>query len=392
MRLFACRVCQQTLYFESVQCTKCGRQLSYLPDQAQVCAIEPAPVANPALSAGVATGAMTGLVPPEPSPAVQTPEMPLWHAIGDGDRRYRLCKNSVDHGVCNWGVAAGDDSPYCLACRLNHMIPSLATAAAREAWHTLEMAKRRVLYTLFALSLPVEGRDKRPDGLQFDFLQDGTAPNEPRVYTGHNDGVITINVAEAGDPFREKVRVELGESYRTVLGHFRHEIGHYYWDRLIKKGTQLEPFRELFGDERPDYAEAQQRHYSQGAPPDWVSRFVSAYASMHPWEDWAETWAHYLHMVDTLETARAYGLSLTPVRESALGSGEPGLAAGRLNLHAFEDLIEGWVPLTVALNSLNRSMGVRDGYPFILSDMAIRKLKFVHEIVESKGGPKAAQQ
>jgi hypothetical protein len=388
MRLFACRVCQQTLYFESVQCTRCGRQLAYLPDQVLVCAIEPGPVV---------VASSTGALAPAPGLSAQTPDAMTWRAIGDdSDRRYRLCKNNIDHGVCNWGVAANDNSPYCLACRLNHMIPSLATAGARDAWHTLEMSKRRVLYSLFELGLPVEGKEQRPDGLQFDFLQDGTAPNEPRVYTGHNDGVITINVAEAGDPFREKMRVELGESYRTVLGHFRHEIGHYYWDRLIKNGAQLEPFRELFGDERPDYAEAQKRHYSQGAPSDWVMRFVSAYASMHPWEDWAETWAHYLHMVDTLQTARAYGLSLTPVRESPLtvatapaGIGEPGLAVRRLNLHAFEDLVEGWVPLTVALNSLNRSMGVRDGYPFILSDMAIRKLKFVHEVVESRAKPKA---
>ena len=389
MRLFACRACQQTLYFESVQCTKCGRQLAFLPDQWLVCAIEPAPVA--ASSEGGVPGTWGASTSPSTTAAPADAAI-LWRAIGeDGEWLYRLCKNNIDHGVCNWAVAANDDDAFCLACRLNHMIPSLAKPGARDAWHTLEIAKRRVLYSLFQFGLPVEGKNQRPDGLQFDFLADEEAPDAPRIYTGHNHGVITINVAEARDPFREKMRVELGESYRTVLGHFRHEMGHYFWGRLIQSGPRLGAFRDLFGDERADYGEAQARHYAQGAPGDWAMHFVSAYASMHPWEDWAETWAHYLHMVDTLETARAYGLSLTPVREAEVG-GEPALAVERLDLHAFVDLIDGWVPLTVALNSLNRSMGVRDGYPFILSDMAIRKLKFIHEVVESNGPTRGGPQ
>lgn len=374
MKLFACRACQQTLFFESVQCTRCGRGLAFLPDQGTVCAIELAPAP------------LSGATPPagQRAAASLADGAPTWRVIGDdSERRYRLCQNNVEHGVCNWGVEATDANPYCVACRLNHMIPNLATPKVKDAWHALEVAKRRVLYTLYELGLPVEGRAERPDGLQFDFLQDGATPGQPHVYTGHADGVITINVAEAEDPFREKMRVELGESYRTVLGHLRHEIGHYYWDRLIRGGPHLAGFRALFGDEQPDYAEAQKRHYSEGPPLDWISRFVSAYASMHPWEDWAETWAHYLHIFDTLETARAYGLSLKPIREA--GAREGGLAARRLDLHSFEDMIDGWIPLTVALNSLNRSMGLKDGYPFVLTTNAIEKLKFVHGVVAAQG-------
>jgi hypothetical protein len=361
VKLFSCQACKQTLFFESVQCTNCGHALAYLPDRALICAIE----------------------------AV---EAPGWRVAGDeSGRTYRLCRNQTEHAVCNWAIPIADSNDYCLSCRLNHMIPNLERAETKEAWHRLEIAKRRVLYTLYELGLPVEGKSDRPNGLQFDFLQDAGSPDEPRVSTGHTDGVITINVAEAEDPFREKMRVQMGETYRTVLGHFRHEIGHYYWDRLIPEGPRLADFRQLFGDERADYAEAQKRHYAQGAPPDWGSHFVSAYASMHPWEDWAESWAHHMHIVDTLETAGAFSLSLRPVKEppqptskEAAKPQEPVLASRRLNLHSFEDLIAGWIPLTMALNSLSRSMGMNDSYPFVLSETAIAKLRFVHQIVEAQ--------
>ena len=215
--------------------------------------------------------------------------------------------------------------------------------------------------------------------MAFDFLQD--TDGAPKVFTGHHDGLITINIAEADDPFREKMRVQMGETYRTLLGHFRHEIGHYYWDRLIEETPlRWRSSATLFGDERADYAEAQKRHYSAGPPADWVDNFVSGYASMHPWEDWAETWAHYLHIVDTLETARAYGLSLQPAPVTNRRAARP-VAATKLDPSSFEDLIGGWIPLTLALNSLNRSMGTRDGYPFVLSEPAIAKLRFVHDVV-----------
>ena len=196
-------------------------------------------------------------------------------------------------------------------------------------------------------------------GLAFSFKSSSAAES---VFTGHNDGLITINIAEADDPFREKTRQEMGEPYRTLLGHFRHEIGHYYWDRLIKDGRCLEPFRSAV--RRRDASTTPRRRSattSDGPPPDWPDRFVSAYASMHPWEDWAETFAHYLHIVDTLETARAYGLALRP--KAASGAPLPDMTARRLDFDDFDDLITAWFPLTNALNSLNRSMGLADLYP-----------------------------
>ena len=364
MKLFSCQSCQQILYFESVQCTKCSHTLAFLPDRGLVSAIDPVSPSKPPLL-----------------PTGTTAAAPWWTVAGDVGAKYRLCKNYTEHGVCNWAVRADDPIDYCRSCRLNHLIPNLRTPQIKEAWHRLEIAKRRVLYALFELRLPVEAWSERPGGLQFDFLQDSGSPDVPRVSTGHSEGIITINVAEADDPFREKMRVQMGEAYRTVLGHFRHEIGHYYWGRLVETTSRLSDFRVRFGDETSDYAAARQRHYALGAPPDWTLNFVSAYASMHPWEDWAETWAHYLHIVDTLETARAYSLSLRPAKE-ATRSQEPASTARHLDPRSFEDLIAGWIPLTMALNSLNRSMGMKDFYPFVLSEAAIDKLRFVHETVK----------
>ena len=210
------------------------------------------------------------------------------------------------------------------------------------------------------------------------------------MLTGHNDGVITINIAEADDAEREKRRLQLHEPYRTLLGHFRHEVGHYYWDRMIKDSDLLDSFRTLFGDERADYGQALQNHYAQGAPADWQQKFVSSYASSHPWEDWAETWAHYLHMVDTLETAAACGLSLRPGRRD-----EPTLKKSPIPWpdrgDSFDKMIDHWFALTYVLNNLNRGLGLSDGYPFVLSTPAIDKLHFVHDAIAKSDQEAAAK-
>jgi hypothetical protein len=337
MKLFTCSTCGQTLFFENTRCQTCGCQLAYVPD-------------------------LNDMRPFEE------------------DGGYRLCANYVQHDVCNWAIPVQRGSELCVSCELNTDLPTADTADAKVAWARLETAKRRLLYSLLGLGLPLDRRSpEHSQGLAFSFR--ASSPDEP-VFTGHREGLITINIAEADDPFREKTRQEMGEPYRTLLGHFRHEIGHYYWDQLIRPG-QLELFRATFGDETVDYAAAQRRHYEGGPPMDWPARFVSAYASMHPWEDWAETFAHYLHIVDTLETARTYGLALRP--RAASGAHLPDMTARRLDFDEFGDLIDAWFPLTNALNSLNRSMGLPDVYPFVLSPAAITKLRCVHEIIEHAG-------
>jgi hypothetical protein len=351
MKLFSCPACQQVLYFENSQCTGCGRALAFLPDRSVLTAIEPA-VNEPGIFIALGT----------------TPK----------GARYKLCGNQIDHGSCNWAVPEGDGERFCRSCRLNDIIPNLADPKANEAWLKLEQSKRRLIYTLLSMRLPVESRTQHPKGLAFAMKED--QPGTEKVMIGHDAGLITINIAEADSPFREKTRLELGETYRTVLGHFRHEIGHYYWDRLIADSVFVEPFRKLFGDERASYDEAVKVHYQNGAPKDWPTRFVSSYASMHPWEDWAESWAHYLHMVDTLETARSFGLALNP--KVATGKAKLDVGTRRLDFDDFDDLARAWVPLTIALNSMNRSMGLQDLYPFVLSEPAMQKIRFVHDVID----------
>jgi hypothetical protein len=350
MKLFACPACQQIVHFENSQCTGCGHALAYLPDRATLTAIEPV----------------------EAAPG-------LFVALGPTAKgaRYTLCGNQIDHGACNWAIPESEDQRFCRACRLNEVIPNLSDPNAKGAWLKLEHSKRRMIYTLLELSLPVEPRENGK-GLAFAMKED--LPGSEKVLIGHDAGLITINIAEADSPFREKTRIELGENYRTLLGHFRHEIGHYYWDRLIAGSPFQEPFRRLFGDERTSYEEAMKTHYQNGAPKDWPTRFVSSYASMHPWEDWAESWAHYLHMVDTLETARSFGLALR--LSVATVTAKMGIGTRRLDFDDFDDLTRAWVPLTIALNSLNRSMGLPDLYPFVLSEPALQKIRFVHDVVE----------
>lgn len=295
--------------------------------------------------------------------------------------RYRLCKNSNDHGVCNWAVPATEDNPYCRGCRLNDVIPNLSRPGALTAWGRIEHAKKRMLYTLFELGLPVDSQAEKKGGLVFSFKENDESASV--VLTGHDAGHITLNIAEADNPGRERLREQLGETYRTLVGHFRHEIGHYYWDVLIRDADQLAPFAELFGDPSKDYDAELKRHYQQGPPPDWQTAFVSTYATMHPWEDWAETWAHYLHIVDTLGTARSYGMALKP---EAAGISRPPtdmmVNARRVDFDDFEDVVGAWLPLTLALNSLNRGMGLPDIYPFVLSERAIQKLRFVHDVID----------
>jgi len=359
MKVFHCDHCDHLVFFENVQCVRCEHPLAYLPDL------------------GV-TGSLD-----RDGDAWRSP---LKRSEG---RRYRLCKNYVEEGVCNWAIATDDPSPYCLSCRLTRVIPNLAVPGAKAAWFKIEIAKRRLVYSLMQLKLPIVSKVEDPaGGLAFEFVADPTDPAAPKVLTGHADGLVTLNIAEADDAERERRRTELREPFRTMLGHFRHEIGHYYWDRLIRDSDKLEAFREMFGDDREDYAASLARHYKEGPPPDWQTKYISAYATMHAWEDWAETWAHYLHMSDALETAATCGVSIRPRRE-----GEPALKPDPKIVSreptAFEAMIDRWHALTYLLNNLNRGLGLQDGYPFVLSPPVIEKLRFIHETIADQPATEA---
>lgn len=333
MRSFACDACGGPLFFENDTCLACGRAVGFRSDEIAMCTTESA--------------AASGLAP---------------------------CRNWTELNACNWLATGGG---YCAACALNELVPDLADPRRRALWVEAERAKRRLVFTLLELGLPLSGgADKH--GLRFRLLADERVdtrtidPPEQPIYTGHEEGCLTLNIAEADSALRESMRQRLNERYRTVLGHLRHEVGHYYWYLLVDGTPRVAAFRDLFGDERASYAAAQQRHYEQGPAAMWQESFVSAYASMHPWEDFAETWAHYIHIVDTLESANASSLALAG---KPLDSPLP-LTADR----PFAALLDDWRPLAVVLNQLNRSMGLPDAYPFVLTDRVADKLAFVHDI------------
>ena len=288
------------------------------------------------------------------------------------------CANTVK-AVCNWLV----DTPgeLCDSCDLTRTRPNDDDYEGMNAFARAEVAKRRLLYQLDDLKLPVVDRDEDPErGLAFDLL----SSTEGRVTTGHSDGIVTIDMAEGDDGHRETLRVRLDEAYRTLLGHFRHETGHYYWMRLVDEDTAAIPvFRALFGDERADYAEALQAHYNSEPAPNWAETHVSIYATAHPWEDWAETFAHYLHICDALQTAAAFGVIVAgPEVEAPPDPTAPLTSVPMEEVDDFDDLINSWLPLTYALNAVNRSMGKKDLYPFVLSPTALEKLRLVHALVK----------
>jgi hypothetical protein len=353
MKTFECSHCGQLVFFENVRCEACEHALGYIPELKQMLAFE--------IDEGLA-----------------------WHALGnDTAKLYRPCRNYTDHAICNWMVNTEDAHPLCHSCRYTEVIPQLATAENRQYWFALEAAKRSLIYTLDELGLAIPGKqDNAAYGLAFHFLEE-TAALEP-VITGHDDGLITLNIAEADDVAREAQRTAMGEPYRTLLGHFRHEIGHFYWQWLIADGPWLDGFRALFGDERIDYAAAMQAHYQSASAANWHQQHISAYAAMHPWEDWAETWAHYLHIMDAMKTAHHWGVSIR-IRNT------PSATAAVKNPHTtamtFCDmLVEHWLPLTQFLNSMNRSLGQHDGYPFVIENAVIAKLDFVHQVVQAASG------
>jgi hypothetical protein len=322
MRAFSCEVCAQRLFFENDLCLRCGTPQGFDPDR-------------------------------------------LEH-VARGDRRG--CANAL-LAACNWLVADDDPIGLCVSCRLTRTRPNDGDAGALEQFAEAEQAKRRLVFELLDTRLPI-GAD-----LHFDLLSSRYEP----VVTGHDHGVITLDLAESDDARREARRAQFDEPYRTLLGHFRHEIGHYYWPRLVEQAgaDELARARTLFGDERASYQDALDRHYAQGPPDGWDERYVSAYATTHPSEDWAESFSHYLHMRDTLQTAAELGLTVG----GAAIADEPA---------PFPALVGSWLRLAWALNEVNRSMGRDDLYPFTLADTVVAKLAYVEQRVAAAATARTA--
>ncbi|SIS09108.1 zinc-binding metallopeptidase family protein [Williamsia sterculiae] len=338
MRDFVCRKCGQQLSFENTLCLHCHSALGFhLPSRDFV-------------------------------------------ILGDGEHTeidgvtVTRCANNLIAG-CNWVIEQGAGLPsLCESCRLTRTRPNDNDTDARQAFIGAEKAKRRVILELDELGLPIFGKEDTDSGfgLAFDLLSSKDHP----VITGHANGVITLDLAEGDDVHREQLRVSMDEPYRTLLGHFRHEIGHFYQMVLVGTGEHRARFEELFGDPDTDYQAALDRHYNDGPPDNWRRDHVSSYATMHPAEDWAETFAHYLHIRDTLDTAAAFGMAPAGAVLEAPLAGDVG----------FDRIIEWWLPLSWALNQINRSMGHKDLYPFVLPAKVLEKMRFVHSLVSPYDG------
>ncbi|MEN3974052.1 putative zinc-binding metallopeptidase [Emcibacter sp. SYSU 3D8] len=346
MRRFSCPECGSQVHFDNSRCEACSSSLGYAASIDQVLVVP-----------GHTDSA--GTVAPE----------------------HLFCANRDLIG-CNWLQETPNAAGLCQSCLHTVKIPDITDPEKLLRWGRLERAKRRLFYALIKFNLPLAIEADYSEGsLRFELLGDEFHPDgmKKRVMTGHDDGLITINIAEADDAIREKNRTAMGEPYRTLIGHFRHEVGHYYWDKLVDQAGVIEMFRACFGDERRDYSDSLKHYYANGPAQNWTNSYVSAYASAHPWEDFAETWAHYFHMVGGLETAYAYGLNPQPLQDGALPLVQ---LADPYHVVDFDQLVEHWVPITVAMNAMNRSMGNRDYYPFVLSLDISEKMKFIHRVIK----------
>ena len=347
MRIFQCGNCGNDLHFNNDTCLNCNHRVGYVAENFDMATLEP--------------------------------QGDQWQALNGSGKSYYFCQNA-EEAACNWLVEVESGEPFCLACRYNLTIPDLAIAENRERWRKIEQAKKHLFYSLTRLGLPIPLREPDSDsGLGFEFLADVNLPNgktEP-VLTGHANGLISINIAEADDAERERRRSMMGEPYRTLIGHFRHEIGHFYWDLLVRDRGRIDDFRAVFGDPDIDYQDALRRHYENGAPSNWQESFISTYATSHPWEDFAETWAHCMHMIDGLETAGSLGVALKRQGQKA----EPALFGDPYQIVSTDEIIKAWVPLTVAINSINRSLGQPDLYPFVLTPEIVAKIDFILRLI-----------
>jgi hypothetical protein len=346
MAIRSCPACAHALSLESRSCPACLRAVAFDPMHDRFLAFDP--------------------------------DQGTWLSDGEAHGDLVPCRNA-SVAACNWLTPAQEIEDRCLSCRLNRTIPDLTVPGVLDRWQRIEDAKRRMLHGALKLGLPITN-DGTSQRLVFDFLYDAAAESggAPQFLTGHASGVITLNVIEADDAARERMRVALGEPYRTLLGHFRHEVAHYYWDRLVRFTPDLQPFRALFGNEQQDYGSALQQHYRQGAPAQWEERYISAYATSHPWEDFAETFAHYLHIVDTLAT----------IHEARLGQADEAGSVAPLDPYTtdFAELGAAWIVMAAQLNEISRSMGHRDLYPFSLSPGVMLKLDFVHRLIAFNAG------
>ncbi len=355
--------CGAPLFRENTSCLRCGALVGYLPD--------------PGWLLSFAQNRQAAGAPPtynNPLPALAR-------------RTFKPCAGRAAPHQCNWMIDASDPATQCLSCSLTRTTPDLSLPGSPDHWAEAERAKRQTLIQLLRLRLPVRSRHTHPDGVWFDFLE--PLPGGPQILTGHEDGLITLNLSEADPAHRAAIQEQMGEHFRTLMGHLRHELAHYYWEVFAKDPAWLQQYRTVFGDDRQDYGQALATHHQKGAPADWSAHFISPYASSHPWEDWAETFAHYLHMEEALHTADRLGLDLPRLHLRTDSFDRASLHPPRAPAldQAFLEAIDRWVLLSLAANELNAALGHPHAYPFILNPAIVAKLHTVHQTLQRFAAP-----
>lgn len=308
VKRLACPVCGNEVFFDSLTCVRCGSELALDVDE-------------------------------------------LGLRVLDLDHASPCVRRTT--WACNWR-AVGPNAPFCRSC-------VLVDAGGHDhdpAMVPFQSAQRRALYQLVQFGVSTEaGSD-----LRFAY-RSSHAGDDVRI--GHRNGEITLDLAEVDPAHREQVQATLGEQYRTPLGHIRHELGHYVWQELVALDpARLEAFREVFGDERIDYAEALARHYARTDDGSWYGTHASFYATAHPWEDFAESWAQVMHVHDVVETGASWGVVTAP---ADLKDASAWLSAS--------------ITASVAANELARSMGMRDLYPFALTPGVRVKVEFCWQLL-----------
>lgn len=337
--------CGNPLYSHNTQCVVCGASVGFDPISQKVASFN------------------------------QDSKTGRWHTSVPelSEQEFSPCSQRATACNCNWMLKADLSGNNCLSCQLTRIIPQLDTPGNAELWAKAELVKRRMLSQLLRLGLPVASKATSPTGLEFRFM--APTPSEV-VLTGHESGVITLNIREADDSEREAMREMMGEKYRTLAGHMRHELGHYYWDLLSRDDTWLRNFRANFGDERQNYDDALRIHHQNGAPPDWQQTHISAYASSHPWEDWAETFGHFLHLEEALCLSKHFGLEPNSLRLSAAKFTTAALPgdSDEVASAAFIDDVNRWIRLSLLINELAEGLGQPHPSPFILNIATVAKL------------------
>lgn len=343
MKIFQCGNCNHSLFFENDTCENCGHLSGYRAEDRMMLTF-----------------------------ALDSTKL-----ISDRENvEYKYCENKK-YNVCNWVLEKNDEEVLCQACRLNRTIPNLNKKKNVKKWRKLEVAKHRLIYQLQKIGLPLLNKNEVEEGFCFDFI---AKLDNPSIMTGHAYGVITILLKEADSVFREKTRIQLSEAYRSLIGHLRHEVGHYFWDRLIFPDKDLlKEFRNIFGNEKLDYSDSLKEYYDKGVESDWQESHISKYATAHAWEDWAETWAHYLHIMDMVENAYFFGLNVNPT--GLFKEGKANASFDPYTIADFNTIVQTAVPVSFAVNSINRAMGVPDVYPFVIAPEVVDKMAFIHKLM-----------